>query len=69
MNRTHRASLSKLSEGLVSSFWAKLHFVCNYCHEIAKIDRPKVMHALTQHRDDLGAEVLEPVEKTPSELA
>jgi hypothetical protein len=36
---------------------AKSHFVCNYCHDIVKIDRHEVLPALTQHRRDAGLDV------------
>jgi hypothetical protein len=46
---------------------AKLHFVCNYCHELAKIDRHQLLRALAQHRPDPRAGVLEPVGGTEDE--
>jgi hypothetical protein len=48
---------------------AKLHFVCNYCHEIAKIDRHEVMRALARHRHSFEPKVLEPVEQSSDEIA
>ena len=48
----------------VSFVRVKFHFVCNYCHELAKIDRHQLMRALTQHRHDLGSDVLEEVDST-----
>ncbi len=40
---------------------AKSHFVCNCCHEIGKIDRHEVLHALTRWRIvvDIEADALE----------
>ena len=48
----------------ISFVRVKFHFVCNYCHELAKIDRRQLMRALAEHRHDVGADVLEPVEGT-----
>lgn len=41
---------------------AKLHFVCNYCHEIGKIDRHEVIRALARRpvTVELEADALEP---------
>jgi hypothetical protein len=41
---------------------AKVYFVCNYCHEIAKINHRQVLRALVHHRTELGTDVLEPLE-------
>jgi acetyl-CoA carboxylase beta subunit len=41
---------------------AKPHFVCNYCHEIVRIDRHQRTLALARHGSvtDMEGEVLEP---------
>jgi hypothetical protein len=41
---------------------AKAHFVCNFCHEIGKIDRHRLMLALARHEAivELEADALEP---------
>jgi hypothetical protein len=46
----------------------KFHFVCNYCREVVKIDRHRVLRARAQHRRDVGADVLEPVEGTRDDI-
>jgi hypothetical protein len=46
---------------------AKFHFVCNYCHEIAKIDHRQVLRALAHGRRELGTDVLEPLGDTRDE--
>jgi hypothetical protein len=40
---------------------AKAHFVCNYCHEVARIDRYQLNLALARHEPvmDVEGEVLE----------
>ena len=48
----------------VSFVRVTFHFVCNYCHELAKIDRHQLLRALAQHRHELGADVLEAIEST-----
>jgi hypothetical protein len=53
----------------VSFVRVKFHFVCNYCHELAKIDRRQLMRALAEHREQIGAGVLERVEQTSDEIA
>jgi hypothetical protein len=57
-------SCQRVSYRPVGFVRVKFHFVCNYCHELAKIDRHQLMLALTQHQHDLGADVLEPVVST-----
>jgi hypothetical protein len=39
---------------------AKSHFVCNYCHDIVKIDRREVLPVLTQHGHDIEPDLLAP---------
>jgi hypothetical protein len=41
---------------------AKSHFVCNYCHDIVKIDHRQLLPVLTQHRREIGPDALEPLE-------
>jgi acetyl-CoA carboxylase beta subunit len=40
---------------------AKLHFVCNYCHEVVRIDRHQRALALARHESvmDVEGELLE----------
>jgi Fe2+ or Zn2+ uptake regulation protein len=38
---------------------AKVHFVCNYCHEIAKINHRQLQRALSRGRQEQGTDVLE----------
>jgi transposase-like protein len=40
---------------------AKSHFVCNYCHDIVKIDRHKLLPVLTEHRREIERDVLAPL--------
>jgi hypothetical protein len=42
---------------------ARLHFVCNYCHEMSKIDRHQLAIALARHQPvvDVETHALEPV--------
>ena len=41
---------------------AKAHYVCNYCHEVSKIDRHQLVHALARHQSvlELETHALEP---------
>jgi hypothetical protein len=39
---------------------AKSHFVCNYCHNIVKIDHRRILPVLTQHRREIEPDGLEP---------
>ena len=57
-------SCQRVSYRPISFVRVKFHFVCNFCHELAKIDRHQLLRALAQHRHDLGSDVLEPVEST-----
>ena len=59
----------KVSYRPVGFVMAKVHFVCNYCHEVGKIDRRRVMLALTRHRPVAEVEdgVREPVSDWPAE--
>jgi hypothetical protein len=52
----------------VSFVRVKFHFVCNYCHELAKIDRRHLMRALAENRHDLGADFLELVGGTRNDI-
>jgi hypothetical protein len=60
-------SCQKVSYRPIGFVRVKFHFVCNYCHEVAKIDHHQVLRALALHRHDLGADVLEPVGGTQDE--
>jgi hypothetical protein len=40
---------------------AKSHFVCNYCHDIVKIDHRQILPVLTQHRREIERDGLEPL--------
>jgi hypothetical protein len=62
-------SCQRISYRPIGFVRAKLHFVCNYCHEIAKIDRHEVMRALARHRHGPESGVLEPVEQSTDEIA
>jgi acetyl-CoA carboxylase beta subunit len=57
-------SCQKVSYRPVGFVRAKLHFVCNYCHEMAKINHHQALHALAQHRREVGSDVLERVGDT-----
>ena len=52
-------SCQRVSYRPVGFVRAKSYFVCNYCHDIVKIDRHEVLPALTQHRCDLEPDVFE----------
>jgi len=41
---------------------ARSHFVCNYCHELGKIDRRELILAQTRHRVivEVEADALDP---------
>jgi hypothetical protein len=43
---------------------AKLHFVCNYCHEMSKIDRHELNLALAPHARQEDADDLEQASDT-----
>jgi hypothetical protein len=54
-------SCQRVSYRSVGFVRAKYHFVCNYCHDIVKIDRHEVLPTLTQRRRETGPDVLEPL--------
>jgi hypothetical protein len=49
----HCPRCRRVSHRPVGFVRAKSHFVCNYCHDIVKIDRREMLPLLTQHRHDI----------------
>ena len=55
---------SKISYRPVAFVRTRFHFMCKYCHQVAKIDPDDVVRALVHHRRDMD-EAPDALEQAP----